>query len=221
MSMSPEHTFVFADLAGYTALTEAHGDDDAARVAVRFHDLARDCLPAGARIVKTIGDAVMVVAPAAEDGITVALDLARVVEAQPSFPAIRIGIHAGPAVARDGDFFGAAVNLAARVAGVARAGETVCTEPVAVIALSRQLAAARPMGTVRLKNVAGPVALYALEKDVSIGPLRHLDPVCRMQVTPDEAFASMPRAGTMLYFCSAACAARFREAPDAHLPPVG
>ncbi len=55
--MASERTLVFADLAGYTALTEAHGDEDAAQVATRFHRLARAALPAGTTLVKTIGDA--------------------------------------------------------------------------------------------------------------------------------------------------------------------
>ena len=213
-----EHTFVFADLAGYTALTEAHGDDDAAHVAIAFHELAYRCLPAGARIVKTIGDAVMVVAPSIVDGVGVALRLARDLAALRDFPGVRIGVHAGAAAERDGDFFGAAVNLAARVAGVARAGEIVCTEVIAAVALEGRLADARPMGTVRLKNVATPVALYELATGVPTGPLHHLDPVCRMRVAADATPASIVHDGVILYFCSAACASRFEDAPELYLP---
>lgn len=216
--MTADHTFVFADLAGYTALTEAHGDDDAAHIAVAFHELAQRCLPSDARMVKTIGDAVMLAAPTIEDGVRVALALAREIAQRREFPAVRIGIHVGPAATRDGDFFGAAVNLAARVAGVARAGEIVCTEPVAAAALAARLAAARPMGTVRLKNVAAPVALYELETGGAIAALHHLDPVCRMQIAAESAPASLIHDGITLYFCSGACAARFESAPELFLP---
>ncbi len=216
--MSTERTFVFADLAGYTALTEAHGDDDAAHAAIRFHELARACLPAGTRIVKTIGDAVMVVAPTVADGINVAIAIARAVAAQPIFPALRVGLHVGPGVERDDDYFGATVNIAARVAGVARTGEIVCTERVAVVAADHGLAAARPMGTVRLKNVAAPVTLYELNANEVASELRHIDPVCRMQVVPDEAPAQTKHDGTTLYFCSLSCAVKFKEAPETHLP---
>ena len=212
-----DHTFVFADLAGYTAMTEAHGDDDAAKIALEFHELAQRCLPAGARIVKTIGDAVMLVAPTIEDGVRVALVLASDIAARRHFPAVRIGIHAGPAAARDGDFFGAAVNLAARVAGVARAGEIVCTEPVAAAALGAQLSSARPMGTVRLKNVAAPVALYELATGAAAGALHHLDPVCRMQIAAEAAPTTVVHDGVTLYFCSSGCAARFEATPQLYL----
>ena len=216
--MGVELTFVFADLAGYTALTEAHGDDDAAQVATRFHELARACLPAGTRLVKTIGDAVMVVAPTIESGIRAAFAIARSVAAQPAFPALRVGLHAGPVVERGDDFFGATVNVAARVSGIARVGEIVCTARIAGIATAEGLAMARPMGTVRLKNVAEPVALYALNAGDIVSELRHVDPVCRMQIVPDEAPARTSHEGTMLYFCSLGCAAKFDEAPEAYLP---
>jgi adenylate cyclase len=216
--MSADLTFVFADLAGYTALTEAHGDDDAAHVATRFHELAKSCLPAGTRLVKTIGDAVMLVAETEAQGIEAATAIARAVHDQPSFPALRVGIHAGPAVERDGDYFGSTVNVAARVSAVARGGEIVCTERVAAVASGRALAAARPIGTVRLKNVPTPLALFELSTDKQPRALRHIDPVCRMQVVPLDAKAQTVYQGTTLYFCSQSCADKFAEDPETHVP---
>ena len=212
-----ERTFVFADLAGYTALTEAHGDVDAAEIAMAFHALAASCMGDDGRIVKTIGDGVMIVASSVETGILAASRIAASVTAQLRFPAVRIGIHAGPAALRGDDYFGAAVNLAARVCAIARGGEIVATEPVASVAVGRGLASARPMGTVRLKNVLAPVALYELGTTSQPGPLHHIDPVCRMQVRPDDAATSQVVDGATLYFCSAACAERFVAAPDVYL----
>lgn len=218
--MTAELTFVFADLAGYTAMTEVHGDDDAARIATRFHELARGCLPEGVRLVKTIGDAVMLVSPTVTDAIAASIALGRTVSAQPTFPALRIGLHVGPAVERDNDYFGGTVNIAARVSGVARGGEIVCTERIAVIAIEHELASARPMGTIRLKNVATPVSLFELSTG-EVSELCHIDPVCRMQVSPEDAPARRTHAGAGLYFCSTDCASKFDEAPEAHLPILG
>lgn len=218
--MAEELTFVFADLAGYTALTEAHGDDDAAHIATRFHELARAALPAGARLVKTIGDAVMLVASSERAGVDAAIAIARMVQLQPSFPALRTGLHAGPAVERDGDYFGATVNIAARVSAFARGGEIVCTERIAAIASEQGIAAARPMGTVRLKNVAQPVALYELNSHEKAQELRHVDPVCRMQVLPADAATRIEHEGSTFYFCSRGCADKFSQAPDVHVPVV-
>lgn len=217
--MTTECTFVFADLAGYTALTEVHGDDDAARIATRFHDLARGCLAAGARIVKTIGDAVMIVSPTVSDGIEMALALVRTVAREPSFPGLRVGLHVGTAVERDNDYFGGAVNLAARVSGVARAGEILCTEPIAAIAVERGIACSQPLGTFRLKNIASSVSLYRLGGEAIGGLLCHIDPVCRMQVASDAA-DHVEFQGTTIYFCSTVCLRIFQQAPDTHVPTI-
>lgn len=109
-----ERAVLFADLAGFTALTEAHGDLGAADVAGRFAELARSVLLEDARVVKTIGDAVMVVASDARVGLEIAMRLLRSVDGEADFPGVRLGLHAGPVVERAGDVFGATVNVAAR-----------------------------------------------------------------------------------------------------------
>jgi class 3 adenylate cyclase len=73
--MSCECTFLFADLAGFTALTEAHGDLDAADIAARLHALARECLEGESHLVKTMGDGVLIAAPTVRDGLQTALRL--------------------------------------------------------------------------------------------------------------------------------------------------
>lgn len=100
------HSFLFADLAGFTALTEAHGDHDGAEIAEHFVDAVKGLLPAErAEVVKTIGDEVMVRTRRASD----AVDLGRrIVDelARHRSPPVRVGIHSGPAVEVEGDWFG-------------------------------------------------------------------------------------------------------------------
>ena len=95
MPDSAEYTIVFADLVGYTALTEAHGDRQGADVALRFFELAKAALVGSARIVKTLGDGVMIVASDVADALSTADQLSAAVEAEPKFPALRIGVHRG------------------------------------------------------------------------------------------------------------------------------
>jgi class 3 adenylate cyclase len=83
-------TVVFADLAGYTAVTDAHGDVSAADVAQRFFDMTESLLSGDARLVKTIGDAVMVVTSEPRQGLQIGLDLLRAVQREPQFPGVRI-----------------------------------------------------------------------------------------------------------------------------------
>ena len=212
-----EHTFLFADLAGYTAMTEAHGDEMAADAVAEFCRDVRELLPQfEAEQIKSIGDAVMVRVPDPGAAVMLAVRLVGEIGTRHGSLAVRVGAHTGPAVHRDGDWFGAAVNLAARVAAVAQRGEVVMTEAThsaASGALSEYEIEARPGQT--FKNVAEPVTLYALtlasQPDVANLPI---DPVCRMAVDPKESPVSRIRDGVEIWFCSPECAVVFDRHPD-------
>jgi adenylate cyclase len=123
------HTFVFADLAGYTALTEAHGDEHAADAAAEFCEAVRSLLPEhGAEEVKAIGDAVLLRAGEAAKAAGLAERIVSGYGWRHRGLGVRVGIHTGTAVRRGDDWFGSAVNVASRVADAARAGEVLCTE---------------------------------------------------------------------------------------------
>jgi class 3 adenylate cyclase len=125
----PLQTFLFADLAGFTAFTEAHGDQQAADLIGSFTAAVRDLLDEhNAEEVKAIRDAVMIRAPQAADAVRLGLRIVRDVGGRHRFPAVRVGLSTGPAVARDDDWFGASVNLAARVSRAAAAGEVLLTD---------------------------------------------------------------------------------------------
>ncbi len=118
----------FADLAGYTRMTEELGDAEAAGVVERFLERVETTLPDNARVIKTIGDEVMVV------GSDVAALTAWAVDFQAAElqrPRPRIGVHYGDVVYRDGDYYGREVNQAARVVARAAAGEVLVTGAVA------------------------------------------------------------------------------------------
>lgn len=156
-----EAAFLFADIVGFTAFTEAHGDAHAAELAWRLQLGVERQLGADAHVVKTLGDAVMV---RIEDPAEAASAGLRIVErALPGRldPAVRVGIACGPAVERDGDFFGATVNLAARVAALAGAGEVLVSDEVARIARTRCVEL-EERGEKWLRNISEPVVLHAV-----------------------------------------------------------
>jgi adenylate cyclase len=161
---------------------------------------------------------VMITATTVSNAIGVALALDRAIASELDFPALRIGLHAGPVVEVDDDVFGATVNVASRIVAVARPGEIVCTETVARIATSEGLAAPRPLGTVRLKHVTVPVALFVLDVEGSTQLLRRIDPVCRMQILADDTLPAVTYDGASFYFCSLECARSFEQDPEAYLP---
>ena len=150
-------TFLFADIVGFTSYTERHGDDAAADLAARFRAGVEAILPDGARLVKTMGDAVMV---RLDDPAQAAATAARIARSAlgAGDPPVRVGVHTGTAVERDGDFYGAAVNIAARVVAVAEPGEALVTQEVAAAARAFGLSTV-DRGERRLRNVLLPVPL--------------------------------------------------------------
>lgn len=210
-------TFLFADLAGFTALTELHGDDDATDVAIRFYDLTRVSLTGEARLIKTIGDAVMVVADHSPDAVSTALKLVATVRAEPGFPALRAGLHSGSAVERSGDYFGATVNLAARITAYARSDQILCTEAIAESIRRLDMAVIHSAGMVSFKNVAQPVALFEIEDSQHLMKHREIDPVCRMGIDPDLAPARLPFRDRLYHFCSFECAQKFARTPETYV----
>jgi adenylate cyclase len=209
-----EATFCFVDLAGFTALTEAQGDEDAADVATRFADITRSVLHSRDRLVKTIGDAVLVTTPTPTSGVELVERLLTAVAEEPRFPALRAGLHHGEAVQREGDVFGAAVNLAARVAGEAHAGEVLGTEPIAAAARECGIPVA-DLGGVLLKNVRGSIELYSL--GLVLGATETpVDPVCHTPVDRRAAAGRLRYRGAEFWFCSLTCVAAFASNPGWH-----
>jgi adenylate cyclase len=170
-----EHTFLFCDLVGFTALTDAEGDERAAAVAaalqVRVHGLAADHQ---AEVVKGMGDAAMLRCGDPAAAIRLALSLVQEVDSDPGLPPVRVGVHSGSAVSHEGDWYGRAVNVASRLCSVAAGGEVLVSEST--------LAAANRLPSVKvgerrlhwLKNVTEPVAARATELGRRSGRLSRL-----------------------------------------------
>ena len=165
MTRSSPQTFLFADLVGFTVLTEVHGDDAAADAALRF-SAGATALAAehGAQLVKSLGDAVMLRVPCAADAVRLGLSLHAELGADRGLPPIHAGAHTGGAVERAGDWFGAAVNLAARVASAARGGELLLTEATAAAAGELGDVELDSLGPQAFKNVAARVPLYSARR---------------------------------------------------------
>ena len=159
------HTFLFADIAGYTLVADQHGDEAAADLALYFLSRASDLASIhGGEVVKSLGDAVMIRTENAADSIRIALDLVAEFSRDPALPAIHAGVHTGPAVERADDWWGATVILAARVAAAAGAGQVLVTETARLQA--GQIASTRWQGLepLRLKNIRLRVKAYAASR---------------------------------------------------------
>jgi len=212
---SPDQSFLFVDLAGFTALTEAHGDEESADLAREFYAVVdRAAGEREAKMIKTIGDAVMVRAPRAANAVRLALCVVGEIGGQHGFPSVRAGIHTGPATERAGDWFGATVNTAARVSALASGDEVLLTQATRQAAGPVESVEFRERGRSQLKNVIQPVNIYAAhstgERSADNLPI---DPVCRMAVDPGRATGRLTHDRVHYYFCSLRCAHAFAAAP--------
>jgi adenylate cyclase len=145
----------FADLAGYTRMTEELGDEHAVGVVERFIAEVEHTLPDDARIIKTIGDAVMVVSADPAGLVDWAVGFQKLHDTR---PLPRIGMHYGEVLYRDGDYYGREVNQAARVSARAGGGEVLVTRPV-VDAAGPHLEFEH-IGEVRLKGFSDSTELF-------------------------------------------------------------
>ena len=159
--------FLFCDLRGYSAFVEANGDRAAADLLSTYRTLVRSAIAAhaGAEI-KTEGDSVYVVFPAASGAVEAGLALvAAATEASTKALPIRVGvgIHAGETVATTEGLVGGAVNIAARVCAKARAGEVLVTDTVRALTRTFLPYTYTSLGTQQLKGIAGGIPLYRVE----------------------------------------------------------
>jgi adenylate cyclase len=154
----------FIDLSGFTSMTLERGDQAAAAAATALFELAEaEVRRVGGRVVKQLGDGVLVRLPDSETAIRAVVAVTAGVAAA-GLPAAHAGIAAGPIVVRDGDVFGRTVNLASRIADHAAAGEILVEEGV-VVALPRGTARFDPVGRLELKGFPDAVAVWRIARD--------------------------------------------------------
>ena len=148
---------VFADLVGFVRFTEEEGEQKALDLVESFVTAVEESLPGSARVVKNIGDGVMIVGtdPVALTDWAIGFQEGFERRSSP-----RIGVHYGRCVYRDGDYFGGNVNLASRVVARAQAGEVLVTDTVVATAAERTDLRFEAIGEVQLKGFREPTSLY-------------------------------------------------------------
>lgn len=213
-----EATFCFVDIAGYTALTESHGELAAADLIEEFSELVRIAIATAGNVQDFIGDCAFIVFPEPVCAIAAVSDLYKLVADRRNFPVVRVGLHHGTALFRKRRYFGSTINLAARVAERATGGQILVTAEVASV-----LAAAvvpdvgiEHLGPVRLKNVIRSVDLYEITLPMS--PREYvIDPVCKMQVDKNRAAGHLHFEDEPYWFCSLSCIESFAGNPSMYV----
>ena len=150
----------FLDITGYTRLTQERGDAAAAQLAEQLGGVVRQTsVHHGGRAVKWLGDGVMLHFPNPGSGVVAALDMVDAI-AGAGLPPAHVGLHAGPVIFQEGDYYGQTVNLASRIADFAQAGEVIVSQSV-VDAAHGSAAEFNGVGPIELKGVAEAMELYA------------------------------------------------------------
>lgn len=205
-----EVAIAFVDLSSFTPLAESKGDVEAAQVLDRFAAVVRQAVARlDGHVVKQIGDAFMLAFPQVSVAVRAALEIERRAADEPQFPAVRCGIHWGRALYREGDYVGASVNLAARVADAAERHQVFVTGAARRAAGRLDGVEFVPLATRRLKGVADPIELFMVRPaDRGAAPLA-IDPTCGLELAPGEIAARLAIGGLEHAFCSEECLRRF------------
>lgn len=211
--MRVQRAFAFIDLSGFTALTESQGDERAVSLLTVFRATVRAiCSRRAVRIAKWLGDGAMLVSTDAKPLVAAALETAFAAENETEPIVVKCGIAHGSVILLEGDdYIGHAVNVAARLCELADGHE--------VLAVADMIGDVPPWGTV---EAADEVSIRGLEQPIAIvrlglhrpgrGTIR--DPVCRIPLTPDTAFARHGDIdGATLLFCSDSCLETWLERP--------
>ncbi len=158
-----EMSICFADLVGFTKLGETLDPVELGRVAERLEQMAGDVATAPVRLIKTIGDEVMLASPDASALVHAALRLVSAAdEAGEGFPPLRAGVAFGEALERGGDWYGRPVNLASRITAIARPGTVLVAGSVKAAAEADYRWSFA--GKRRLKGVEDEVALFRVRE---------------------------------------------------------
>ena len=154
----------FADMVGFTVLSQHLGDEELAAVVARFEELAHDTVVAlGGRVVKMIGDEVMFVVQSATGASQIGLSLAEAYASDDLLSDVRVALAVGPVLVKDGDFYGPVGNLASRLVNVARPGTVLISDDFkdALETEGAENVDTRPLRTRSLKDL-GRVQMWKL-----------------------------------------------------------
>jgi class 3 adenylate cyclase/YHS domain-containing protein len=206
---------MFVDLASFTPLAEAMGDVRALAILDRFRAITNKAVQrCHGRIVKQIGDAFMIVFSECYSAVSCGLELEEESCKEPSFPAIRIGMHWGPLLYREGDYIGSNVNIASRLAEEAHRHQFLVTDEVRRRAKTYEGAEFVRLGRRRLKGLTTEIDVFEVRPVEAPQSDRVVDPVCGMELGPHEVAARLDWEGHEHSFCSDDCLRRFVRTPE-------
>ena len=206
-------SFLIADLAGYTSLTETHGNVSAVNLVTRYIEIVQKSLKDDSVLQERVGDEVLIISNRVSCLLDTAKNLVHNIEQEHQFLSVHIGIHTGNVIKQDGNYFGSALNLCSRISSYSRGGQILCSEDVVKDTDNMELYQFIKVGDIRFKNVSEPVTIYELVLDSSNSSIV-VDPVCKMQINKLNSSAKITYNNKIYHFCSSKCLEIFIKNPD-------
>ncbi len=200
-----------ADLSGYTAMTEVHGADSAASIIDKYLAMVKKSLVGSSHLHQRVGDEMVIVANSVEDLAYTATFLFEQAHNENQFLPLHAGLHYGPIVKKDGDYFGSTINTASRITSVAKKGQIVCSAE-----FLDQLPEGHPYvveskGAHTFKNLQKPVELFQMSCCIEFMSRKYvIDPVCHMLIKTPSTAPHLAHEDELYYFCSDNCVEMYR-----------
>lgn len=204
-------TVAFIDLAGFSAITDVYGDSTAIAMLEVFEGMVGSVLEGHAPPIKWIGDEVMLSFPGPQTAIKAIGRLLLACRDDPRLPLTRTALHHGPVIRRGNDLFGSTVNIAARIAALARPGQLLATLTVADAAIAEGILV-KDLGETALRSHPNKISLF----EIQVAPTADrtwIDPVCKMHA-PYSTFQRTASDGP--WFCSKRCEEAYLRSPQTY-----
>jgi len=203
---------LMADLTGYTAMTDVHGGESAAKIVHKYMQLVDKSLSGATQLVQRIGDQVVLMSENPLDILLSARQLNESTQEEHQFLSIHAGIHYGPVFLENGNLFGSTINIASRIMNLANRGQIICSSAFVNSVGAHPGVSFKSFGIHKLKNVMNEVEVFELSTNAS--PALPVDPVCHMLIDPGKEHYTFTFQEKTFHFCSTHCLDIFKTNPE-------
>ena len=206
LNMERNIAIMMSDLSGYTAMTEIHGALSAVSVIDKYHGIVKKSLVGSSHLHERVGDEMIIIADTAEDLAFTATMMFEHAYEENQFLPLHAGLHYGPIIKKDNDYFGTTINTASRITSAADKGRIICSAD-----FIGQLPEDHPFilvnkGPHQFKNLRNPVDLFEMSCCIEFITRKYvIDPVCHMLIRTPATALQLRQHDEQHYFCSEHC----------------
>lgn len=203
---------MMADLSGFTAMTEIHGDQSAVSIIDKYLNIVQKSLVGSSYLYERVGDEMIIIASTAEDIAYTSTFMFEYAHNENNFLPLHAGLHYGPVIKKDGHFYGTTINTAARITSVAEKGKIICSAEFKEQLPKNHQFILSNKGKQKFKNLLNPVDLFEMSCCIEYMTRQYvIDPVCHMLIKAPGTAQQLLHDGERYYFCSESCLKKYME----------